>query len=213
MKWPHRFCGIAATRLADRRSLPAGAVAVCLFVATVAGFPRAIPCAAEDAAAARPVAPSAARVLPAVPLPQQPPAAGPSSVATGRNASNWKVVGIITAAFAAVVAVRLLGRRRGAVLPTDVFEVLGDGSLGGQHAVRIVRFGPKTLLVSVSATGCQTLSELDDPQATECIAAACRGLHPPLRPVGGLRGAAGPSLPVPVPSRPSAVRVAGQEVA
>jgi hypothetical protein len=123
------------------------------------------------------------------------------------------VVGIITAAFAAVVAVRLLGRRRGAVLPTDVFEVLGDGSLGGQHAVRIVRFGPKTLLVSVSATGCQTLSELDDPQATECIAAACRGLHPPLRPVGGLRGAAGPSLPVPVPSRPSAVRVAGQEVA
>jgi flagellar biosynthetic protein FliP len=45
-----------------------------------------------------------------------------------------------------------------------------------------VRFGPKTLLVAVSAGGCHTLAELADPQATACIASACRGVHPPIRP-------------------------------
>lgn len=63
-----------------------------------------------------------------------------------------------------------------------MFDVLGEASLGGPHSVRIVRFGPKTLLVGVSASGCQTLAELTDPQATACIAAACRGVQPPLRP-------------------------------
>ncbi|MBT7728133.1 MAG: hypothetical protein HN703_04555, partial [Planctomycetaceae bacterium] len=52
------------------------------------------------------------------------------------------------------------------------------------QAVRIVRFGPKTLLVSVGSGGPKTLSELDDPLATEWIAAACRG-EQTLRPLAG----------------------------
>jgi flagellar biogenesis protein FliO len=97
-------------------------------------------------------------------------------------------LGAIAAAFAVLAAATAFNRRRASVLPPDVFEVLGEGSLGGQHAVRIVRFGPKTLLVGVSAAGCHTLAELSDPQATACIAAACRGQHPPLRPpASGLR--------------------------
>ena len=64
---------------------------------------------------------------------------------------------------------------------------MGDGA---NNAVRVVRFGPKTLLVGVSAAGCQTLAELTDPQATACIAAACRGVHPPLRPAVSPRSVA-----------------------
>jgi flagellar biogenesis protein FliO len=97
---------------------------------------------------------------------------------------------VIGAAFAVVAAATAFNRRRATVLPPDVFEVLGEGSLGGQHAVRIVRFGPKTLLVGVSAAGCQTLAELTDPQATACIAAACRGVYPPIRPSAAPRSLA-----------------------
>ena len=131
----------------------------------------------------------APQVLPALPLISR----GDATVAdlvTGPNGaavhsvqrSDWRLLAAIVAAFAVVAAATAFTRRRASVLPPDVFEVLGEGSLGGQHAVRIVRFGPKTLLVGVSAAGCQTLAELTDPQATACIAAACRGVYPPIRP-------------------------------
>jgi hypothetical protein len=132
---------------------------------------------------------SAPHVLPALPLAPWGDAAA-ADLATGSNGvgirsgqlSDWKLLAVIGAAFAVVAAATAFNKRRATVLPPDVFEVLGEGSLGGQHAVRIVRFGPKTLLVGVSAAGCQTLAELTDPQATACIAAACRGVYPPIRP-------------------------------
>jgi hypothetical protein len=62
-------------------------------------------------------------------------------------------------------------------------ELLGSASLGGPHAIRIVRFGPRTLLLGVSAAGCQTLAELDDAQVTERIVSACRGDRLAARPV------------------------------
>ena len=132
------------------------------------------------------------QVLPALPLNSHGNAAA-ADLATGLTGaaarsgqlSDWK--GAIAAAFAVLAAATAFNRRRASVLPPDVFEVLGEGSLGGQHAVRIVRFGPKTLLVGVSAAGCQTLAELTDPQATACIAAACRGVHPPIRLAASLR--------------------------
>lgn len=213
MKWPHWVCGNAATPPTDRRGHPWATVAVWLLLAIVAAVRSSPRCAADETGAVTPAAAFTPRVPPPVPLSRQPSAVPTSSAAAGRDASSWQVVGIVAAAFAAVVAVRLLGRRRDAALPADVFEVLGSGSLGGQHSVRVVRFGPKTLLVSLSATGCHTLSELDDPQATDCIAAACRGVHPPLRPSRGIRGAPGLSAPVPPASRATAARVTGQEVA
>ena len=134
------------------------------------------------------------QVLPALPLAARgdASAADATSGAAGDGnhsvqRSDWKLLAAIVAAFAVVAAATAFNRRRTTVLPPDVFEVLGEGSLGGQHAVRIVRFGPKTLLVGVSAAGCQTLAELTDPQATACIAAACRGIHPPIRPAASPR--------------------------
>ena len=73
-----------------------------------------------------------------------------------------------------MAAFRITSLRRTKSLPPDVFELLGEATLGGQQTVRVVRFGPRTLLIGVSPSGCQTLAELDDPQATERIATACR---------------------------------------
>jgi type III secretory pathway lipoprotein EscJ/flagellar biogenesis protein FliO len=139
------------------------------------------------------------QVLPALPLSSRSDGAAADLAAgsPGRSGqlTDWKLLAAIAAAFAVVAVATAFNRRRTTVLPPDVFEVLGEGSLGGQHAVRIVRFGPKTLLVGVSAAGCQTLAELSDPQATACIAAACRGVHPPIRPPASSRSTATQSQP------------------
>jgi flagellar biogenesis protein FliO len=89
------------------------------------------------------------------------------------QAGNWTFLLAIAAAFLVLAAFRLKPLRAARSLPPDVFDVLGEGSLGGQHAVRVVRFGPRTLLVAVSSAGSQTLAELTDPGATERIVAAC----------------------------------------
>lgn len=135
------------------------------------------------------------RELPAVPLVDAAePDAQPADPARAEPASvfDWRVLAAVAFGVAGLIAIRRLGSGRSAALPPDVFEVLGTGTLGGPHGVRVVRFGPKTLLVSVSAAGCQTLAELTDSEATECIARACRGQHPPLRPgrPGGVAAAA-----------------------
>lgn len=126
------------------------------------------------------------------------PAAGTaaSPPRSTRPLPDWKLLAAMGAAFAALAGYRLFSARRGATLPSDVFEVLGEAPLGGQQSVRVVRFGPRTLLVGVSAAGCQTLAELTDPQATDRIAAACRGTRVRTQSSGAARGqthGAGPS--------------------
>lgn len=125
-----------------------------------------------------------------LPLSSQPTTGGVSPP-SARPLRDWTVLVAIGAAFAMLAAFRLRSLRRTRPLPPDVFELLGEGSLGGQHGVRVVRFGPRALLVAVSSTGCQTLAVLDDPQATERIVAACQGDrpagHPRPRPAPGER--------------------------
>lgn len=110
--------------------------------------------------------------------------------------SDWRLLAAVAAAFAVLAAVRARSGRGQARLPTDVFAVLGEAALGGGQAVRVVRFGPKTLLIGVSSAGPRTLAEIADPQATDCIVAACRGAQASR---GGLRPkpSAGPR-PAPV---------------
>jgi hypothetical protein len=122
----------------------------------------------------------------AVPLgaTEQPASASPSAVP--RPLPDWRLLAALGAAFAAVAAYRFVAGRSGQTLPPDVFELLGEASLGGQQSVRVVRFGPRTLLVGVSSAGCQTLAEIADAQATDSIVSACRGTR--------LRGAAGGSF-------------------
>jgi hypothetical protein len=148
--------------------------------------------AAVGAAAEPPVAPSPevfvvdrgvepATLTTAVPSASAPvpltssPTDGPRPVAA-RPLPDWRILAALGAAFAALAGYRAFTSRRIVALPPDVFEVLGEASLGGQQSVRIVRFGPRTLLVGVSAAGCQTLAELTDAQATDAIVTACRGV-------------------------------------
>ena len=135
-----------------------------------------------------PIAPSPEAVVPAalttaadaapraglgpVPLPATERAAK-ATTAPARS-TDWRILAAVASAFALLAGYRVFaGRRRGG-LPPDVFEVLGGAPFVGPHAVRVVRFGPKTLLVSVSSGGCRTLAELTDPQAAERMAVACR---------------------------------------
>lgn len=152
--------------------------------------PLAGPLLAVVLAARSTAAEPAPRELPAVPLEVAPVAAQdwprkPAAV------FDWRLGVLLVAVAGGLIAVRRFATPRVATLPPDVFEVLGTSSLGGPHPVRVVRFGPKTLLVSVSSGGCHTLSEITAAEATECIARACRGQHPPLRPAGRTGAAAG----------------------
>lgn len=103
-----------------------------------------------------------------------------STAPGGSTALDLRITAFLGALLAAVMVIKWCGRKPVHRLPADVFAVLGEASLGGQHTARIVRFGSKTILVGVSGTTCTPLAEIDDPSATEAIVAAC--LPPP--PVG-----------------------------
>ena len=146
--------------------------------AVVVGAP-----AAEDGAEPGPV-PLLRDAVPAARQADGPRATPPAGL------GDWRLVAALGATFAVLMGARFVSQRRVPPPPSDVFEVLGTASLGGQHAVRIVRFGPKTLLVGVSSAGATTLAEIGDAQASACIAAACRGTPRP--PPHRVRAAAPP---------------------
>ncbi len=125
--------------------------------------------------AATAAGPAAARSLAPVPLSTEPQPSVGSRTPAFRPLPDWRLLVALGSAFAAVAVYRVVTARRSVGMPPDVFEVLGEASLGGQQSVRIVRFGPRTLLVGVSSAGCQTLAELTDPQATDRMVAACHG--------------------------------------
>lgn len=91
----------------------------------------------------------------------------------GASSLDLRITAFLGALLAAVLFLKWNGRRTMHRPPAEVFAVLGEASLGGQHVARIVRFGPKTILVGVSGATCTTLAEIDDPGATEAITAAC----------------------------------------
>jgi flagellar biogenesis protein FliO len=72
--------------------------------------------------------------------------------------------------------------RRGApgaigLLPCEALEVLGRAPLAGRQQVHLVRLGSKLVLVSVSPTGAETLSEVTEPDEVQRLIALCRQTH------------------------------------
>lgn len=59
-------------------------------------------------------------------------------------------------------------------LPGEVVEVLGRTPLSGRQNMHLIRIGGKLLLVSVTATGAETLTEVTDPGEVERIAGLCK---------------------------------------
>lgn len=60
------------------------------------------------------------------------------------------------------------------LLPHDVLEVLGRAPLAGKHQVHLLRCGNKMLLVSVTASGVETLTEITDPLEVDRISGLCQ---------------------------------------
>jgi len=86
---------------------------------------------------------------------------------------DLRVTAFVAAMLAAVLFLKWGVRRAARPLPREVYAVLGEAPLGGQHSARIVRFGPKTILIAVSGAACTPLSEIDDALVTEQLATAC----------------------------------------
>jgi len=64
------------------------------------------------------------------------------------------------------------------ILPAEAFEVLGRAPLAHHQQVHLLRCGNKLLLVSVTATGAETLTEISDPAEVERLAGVCRQTRP-----------------------------------
>ena len=133
-------------------------------------------------AAATIAAPAADSALPLKPLQK------PSGEANGRfrapSAGN-AVTKVITS-LAVVLGLFLLGvlilrkanARGGAMLPGEVVQTLGRAPLSGRQEMHLVRVGNKLLLLSVTATGAETLTEITEPEEIDRLAGICRQSHP-----------------------------------
>lgn len=63
-------------------------------------------------------------------------------------------------------------------LPGEVFEVLGRAPMANRQQVHLLRCGNKLLLVCVTPTGTETLTEIVDPMEVDRLAGLCRQSQP-----------------------------------
>jgi flagellar biogenesis protein FliO len=59
-------------------------------------------------------------------------------------------------------------------LPGEAFEVLGRAPLNGRQQVQLLRCGNRLLLVSVTPSGAETLTEITDPAEVDRLSGLCR---------------------------------------
>jgi len=64
------------------------------------------------------------------------------------------------------------------LLPREALEVLGRAPLAGRQQVHLIRLGGKLVLVSVTPTGAETLSEVTEPDEVQRLIAMCRQGQP-----------------------------------
>jgi len=65
-----------------------------------------------------------------------------------------------------------------ATLPGEVVETLGRAPLSGRQEMHLVRVGNKLLLLSVTQTGAETLTEISDPAEIDRLAGICQQNQP-----------------------------------
>jgi flagellar protein FliO/FliZ len=75
-------------------------------------------------------------------------------------------------------AMRKTGPRGSLMLPKEVFDILGRAPLGARQQVQLLRCGSKLLLVSITPSGTETLTEVTDPLEVDRIAGICQQAHP-----------------------------------
>ena len=153
---------------------------------TATEAPAEVPVAPPVAqAVVSPQAPPEARVMqpPAEtqrPLPlTRPPSEGRSLVKPG-DLPPWLTgavsLGIVLGLFLMVAWAVRRGMPKGAgSVPSEAVEVLGRTNLAGRQQVHLVRCGNKILLVHVSPTSVETLTEITDPGEVERLSTICHG--------------------------------------
>lgn len=159
-----------------------------------AAFAVSIACAvaAGTIALAGPVEGTAApSILDPVPIDDEaPPVVRPPVTGVPFDGGVFVVVGVLAAG---AILVRAFPRQGDRHLPDSVFAVLGEAPLAGPCNVRVVRFGPKTILLGLNGSACTALAEIDDAAVTAGIVADCAGAARPSpqagRPRAGLAGA------------------------
>jgi flagellar biogenesis protein FliO len=122
------------------------------------------------------------------PIPLDPPSrANRSNIPSAElSKTGWKSAATVGGSLAVVLGlffvVAWLMRRAApgapAVLPSEVFEVLGRAALAGRQQVHLIRLGGKLVLLSVSPTGIETLSEVTEADEVQRLVGLCRHNHP-----------------------------------
>jgi len=83
-------------------------------------------------------------------------------------------LGVVVALFLFAIWLLKLSMPKGAnLLPREAVEVLGRTPLTGRLQAHLVRCGNKILLVSVTPTGAETLTEITDPIEVDRLAGIC----------------------------------------
>jgi flagellar biogenesis protein FliO len=106
---------------------------------------------------------------------------------TSRVGAPWDSIHTVVTALAIVVGAFLLFAwllRRGtrgtaaALLPAEVISVLGRVPLTARHVAQLLRVGNKLVLISVSPSGTQTLTEVTDAAEVDRLAGLCQQADP-----------------------------------
>lgn len=168
-----------AAKLPDNRDLlPAGDPSVSK-APTPLPLPPPPPAAKQSAPA---LTASPARPEGQLPLGTGRSAPGNHTCATGNLPALATVGGSLAVVlglfFSLAWAMRRTAPRGSTILPGEVFEVLGRAPLAARQQVHLLRCGAKLLLVSVTPTGTETLTEVTDPLEVDRLAGLCRQAHP-----------------------------------
>jgi flagellar biosynthetic protein FliO len=107
-------------------------------------------------------------------------AIGPTSpTATGSVVTVGSSLAIVLGLFFALLWLAKRNMPRGmTAISSEVIKVLGRAPLSGRQQMHLVRIGNKLLLVSVTAHGAETLTEITDPQEVDHLTALCERDQP-----------------------------------
>ena len=101
--------------------------------------------------------------------------AGPAQALVTTAASLGVVLGLF---LLLVWFQRRTAGRNGSMLPGEVVQTLGRVPLNGRQEMHLVKVGNKLLLLAVTATSAETLTEITDPTEIDRLSGICRHDQP-----------------------------------